>query len=90
MNVEELVFGSDASLASSQPVKRLIANGSNFDLSVSLETLPEGVFVVGETSLDLEDWFTNEATALPQGFLIPGGDDQRFLRLRYSVLESAP
>ena len=90
LNIEELVFGTNATLAGSQPIKQLVADGPDFKMPVPLDTLPEGVFVFGESSLDLQLWSDADVTILPQGFLIPGGDDQRFLRLVYRILESQP
>lgn len=90
LNIEELVFGTDATLAGSQPMNQLLADGPDFKLPVPLDTLPEGVFVLGESSLDLQLWSIDDVTVLPQGFLIPGGNEKRFLRLVYSFLESEP
>jgi hypothetical protein len=90
LNVEELVFGTDLSSAASRPVIGLQREGQDFKLPVPLSTLPAGIVVAGETTTDFETWLTNAVTLLPDGFLIPGDDSQRFVRLKYHVLETAP
>ncbi|MCU0786755.1 MAG: matrixin family metalloprotease [Verrucomicrobia bacterium] len=90
LNVEELVFGTDLTSASSHPVFALVREGLDFRLPVPLTSLPPGIMVSGEATTDFATWLPDGVTVVPDGLLIPGDDPQRFLRLKYSVLETAP
>lgn len=90
INVEELTFGSDLASSNSQPLIQLHAEGNAFKLPALLSSLPEGILVEAESSTNLQAWTTNDTTTVPDGFLIPGTDPQRFLRLKYDVRETAP
>jgi len=90
INVEELTFGSDLASSNSLPLIQLHPEGNDFKLPALLSSLPEGILVEAESSTNLQAWTTNDTTTLPDGFLIPGTDSQRFLRLKYDVRETAP
>jgi hypothetical protein len=89
-NVEELANGTDATSAASIPQPELVAEGGDFKMALPLSSLPRGVFVDGESSLDLSIWSAAGVSVLADGFLLSGGDARRFLRLIYRVEESAP
>ena len=90
MNIEELVFGTDLASAASRPDFRLLAENGDYRLPAPLSSVPEGVIVEGESSTDLQTWLPDGVTILPDGFLIPGGDPERYLRLKYTIQETAP
>ena len=90
INVEELMYGTDGSLPSSIPSTILVPSGANFELSVPLATLPEGVIVEAEASTDLVNWTSNGISRLENGFLLDGSNDRAFIRLIYDVLDGAP
>ena len=89
-NVEELIFGTDASLPSSTPLIQLVPSGADFEISVPLASLPDGVTVDAEASSDLSNWSNTRVTRLTNGFRLDGTDDQGFIRLIYEVMEGAP
>ena len=90
LNVGELVHGSDGASNGSVPDAAFLPEGADFKLAVPLSGLPDGVFVDAETSTDLSIWGSMGITTMPDGFVIPGGDATRFIRLIYRVEESAP
>lgn len=90
LNVEELIFGTDADSSTSFESFELIPDGPDFKLAVPLGALPADVLVDAETSLDLTTWTPDGITNLADGFMIPGGEILRFLRLIYTVRQTAP
>ena len=84
-NIEEYVFQTDGSDPLSTPTLATSISSTHFKLLAPPVPLPSDVLLDAQASSDLQVWTSTGVEDTGDGFQVPLGGDERFLRFLYTL-----